>query len=153
MCVSTCWRIWACLQHHDSNLKWLPPHSADPLTEFRFRDCGFVVSGSGFQAFPAPERWDFNISGSGASKSSIFNRNRSFLIPKGGWGSRIWACLQHRDSNFFQNSTVHVIFTSTADLLLIRIIYWSGEVTNAPEGPKDAYLRVGGGFAAANSMI
>ena len=32
-------------------LKWLPPHSADPLPEFRFRDCGFVVSGTGFQNF------------------------------------------------------------------------------------------------------
>ena len=32
-------------------LKWLPPHSADPLPQFQFRDCGFVVSGTGFQNF------------------------------------------------------------------------------------------------------
>ena len=33
------------------NFKRLPPHSADPLPEFQFRDCGFVVSGTGFQNF------------------------------------------------------------------------------------------------------
>ena len=80
-------------------LKWLPPHSADPLPEFQFRDCGFVVSGTGFQdfrlrsvgisIFPALELPDFKISSfgasrfqyfrlrssSGASKSRIFNGN------------------------------------------------------------------------------
>ena len=56
--------------------KWLPPHSADPLPEVRFRDCGFVVSGTGFQnvrlrsvgisILPAPELRDFQISRFGA---------------------------------------------------------------------------------------
>lgn len=50
---------------------------ADPLPEFQFRDCGFVVLGTGFQyfriwsfwisGFPASERRDFNISGFGAA--------------------------------------------------------------------------------------
>ena len=68
------------------NLKWLPPHSADPLPEFQFRNCDFVVSDTGFSnfrlwsvgisifpalelrisRFPASERRDFNISGFGA---------------------------------------------------------------------------------------
>ena len=63
-------------------LKWLPPHSADPLPEFRFRDCGFVVSGIGFQVFwlrsvgisifPAPELLDFKICGFGAVEFRYF---------------------------------------------------------------------------------
>ena len=61
-----------------SYLKCLTPHSADPLPEFQFRDCGFVVSGTGFQnlwlrsvwisIFPAQELPDFKISSFGASE-------------------------------------------------------------------------------------
>ena len=64
------------------NLKWLPPHSADPLPEFQFRDCGFVVSGTGFQNFRlrsvgisiflALELLDFKISSFGASGFQYF---------------------------------------------------------------------------------
>ena len=65
-----------------ADLKWLPPHSADPLPEFQFRDCGFVVSGTGFQnfrlrsvgisIFPALELPDFKISSFGASRFQYF---------------------------------------------------------------------------------
>ena len=70
-------------------LKWLPPHSADPLPEFQFRDCGFVVSGTRFQKillrsvgisiFPALELPDFKISSFGASRFQYF-RLRSVAI-------------------------------------------------------------------------
>ena len=68
-------------------LKWLPPHSADPLPEFQFRDCGFVVSGTGFQnfrlrsvgisIFPALELPDFKISSFGASRFQYFRLRSS----------------------------------------------------------------------------
>ena len=51
------------------------------------------------------------------------------------------------------NSKVHVIFTSTAELLLIRITVMEKTQIDHTVSKNDAYLRVGGGFAAANSMI
>ena len=70
-----------------ADLKWLPPHSADPLPEFQFRDCGFVVSGTGFQnfrlrsvgisIFPALELPDFKISSFGASRFQYFRLRSS----------------------------------------------------------------------------
>ena len=76
------------------NLKWLPPHSADPLPEFQFRDCGFVVSGTGFQnvwlrsvgisIFPALELPDFKISSFGASRFQYFRLRSSSGASKSG---------------------------------------------------------------------
>ena len=78
-----------------ADLKWLPPHSADPLPQFQFRDCGFVVSGTGFQnfrlrsvgisIFPALELPDFKISSFGASRFQYFRLRSSSGASKSGF--------------------------------------------------------------------
>ena len=54
------------------NLKWLPPHSADPLPGISVSGLWFRCFRNGISKSLAPERLDFNISGSGASRFQDF---------------------------------------------------------------------------------
>ena len=53
-------------------LKWLPPHSADPLPGISVSGLWFRCFRNGISKSLAPERLDFNISGSGASRFQDF---------------------------------------------------------------------------------